>query len=451
MGALFEKDLRILGRSPLLVAVLVLYPLLVALLMGLALSRGPQDPKIAVVNQTEAGDQVATLAGTKIDTSKFLNELQRSVDAVPVQSRAEAVKLVEDGDVLAAIVLPNDISRKLEGAVNLFGTEPPRIEVITNGSDPVKARYVDTVIDARVADANRALSTQFAQLTAGYLKVLLRGGRLALGPVGFDVQGLNAAKRKIDAALKDLPKDAPSRKGLGQVSDFAGIALDNLDFSNQLIKAVSQPLNVQRTEVSGRDAPLETFAVAVAAIFSLMLVALLLGSGLVALERQEHTFARLVRGLVRPEGLLAEKTGLAGACGVVVALALLGVVSLFVPLDGGAFGAWLGALLLAGAAFAALGVALGVLAREVQTASLLAFALALPLAFLALVPDNAVSGAISSVIDVLSAAFPAKPGLDALEAALSGGSADTTALWHLAALTIAYFVIARLGVRRLAR
>ncbi|MCU0257428.1 MAG: ABC transporter permease [Solirubrobacteraceae bacterium] len=451
MGALLEKGLRILGRSPLLVGVLILYPLLVALLIGLALSRGPEDPKIAIVNQTPPGDRVATLAGTKIDTEKFLGELERSVDAVPVETREEAVTLVEDGDVLAAIILPDDISKKLEGAVNLFGTEPPKIEVITNDSDPVKARYVDTVIDARVADANRALSAQFAQLTAGYLEVLLRGGRLALGPVGFDIQGLGAAKRKIDAALRELPRGTSERRGLAEVSEFAGIALDNLDFSNQLVKAVSQPLTVERTEVSGRDTPLETFAVAIAAVFSLMLVALLLGAGLVALERQEHTFARLVRGLVRPEGLLAEKSLLAGGCGAVVALILLGVVALFVPLEGRSFGGWAAALALGGLAFAALGVALGVLAREVQTASLLAFALALPLAFLALVPDNAVSGGISTAIDVLSAAFPAKPSLDALEPALAGGSPDTTALVHLAILAVVYFAIARLGVRRLAR
>jgi hypothetical protein len=62
-----------------------------------------------------------------------------------------------------------------------------------------------------------------------------------------------------------------------------------------------------------------------------------------------------------------------------------------------------------------------------------------------------VSGGISTAIDVLSAAFPAKPSLDALEPALAGGSPDTTALVHLAILAVVYFAIARLGVRRLAR
>ena len=49
-------------------------------------------------------------------------------------------------------------------------------------------------------------------------------------------------------------------------------------------------------------------------------------------------------------------------------------------------GLWLLALAFGALAFGALGVAIGALAREVRAASLLAFLLSLPLAFLALVP-----------------------------------------------------------------
>ncbi len=174
---------------------------------------------------------------------------------------------------------------------------------------------------------------------------------------------------------------------LASVSEFAGLAVDNLDGSAQgIVSAVSQPLVVKTTRVDGRDTPLETFAVATAAIVSLMLVALMLGAALLALERTENTYARLVRGLVRPEALVGSKLLLAGGLGAVVAFALLGIVSFFVELDWGTADAWVLALALGGLAFGALGVALAVLARDVETATLLAFALALPLAFLALVP-----------------------------------------------------------------
>ena len=57
MKALLVKDLLILRRSRLLVGVLVVYPIAIALLIGLAISRGPGKPKVAIVDQTPPGDR----------------------------------------------------------------------------------------------------------------------------------------------------------------------------------------------------------------------------------------------------------------------------------------------------------------------------------------------------------------------------------------------------------
>ena len=51
MRWLLVKDLQILKRSPLLVALLVLYPIVISVLIGLALSKGPDKPTVAFVNQ----------------------------------------------------------------------------------------------------------------------------------------------------------------------------------------------------------------------------------------------------------------------------------------------------------------------------------------------------------------------------------------------------------------
>ena len=84
-----------------------------------------------------------------------------------------------------------------------------------------------------------------------------------------------------------------------------------------------------------------------------------------------------------------------------------------------------------------------------RAASLLAFMLCLPLAFLALVPSGAVAPALYDVIRAVSAVFPFKPALDALDAAISGGGLGVPLL-HLAILTVAFGVLARLGLRRFA-
>jgi len=106
---------------------------------------------------------------------------------------------------------------------------------------------------------------------------------------------------------------------------------------------------------------------------------------------------------------------------------------------------------LAGGAcgFAALGLAIGSLAREVRAASLLAFLLALPLAFLALVPSGSVAGGVYDAIRVISALFPFKPALQAIDAAINDSQPGVLqSLAHLAALIAGFGTAARVGLRR---
>ena len=62
---------------------------------------------------------------------------------------------------------------------------------------------------------------------------------------------------------------------------------------------------------------------------------------------------------------------------------------------------------------------IGVLAREVRAASLLALLATLPLAFLALVPDGSVAGGLTHVIDVIAFVFPFRSALEALDCAVN--------------------------------
>jgi hypothetical protein len=75
--------------------------------------------------------------------------------------------------------------------------------------------------------------------------------------------------------------------------------------------------------------------------------------------------------------------------------------------------------------------------------------LSLPVAFLALVPSGSVSGSLYDGIQVVSALFPFKPALQALNAALNDADPGLVRpLVHLAVLTAAFTGIARLALRR---
>jgi ABC-type multidrug transport system permease subunit len=442
---LLLKDLRILARSPLLVALLVLYPIVIATLIGFAISRGPDKPRVAFYNGVPASANVIELGGERIDLSKQSQGLFHAIDAVRVHSRREAIQKVRDGDVLGALVIPANIATKLQ-----TGLQPGTVEVYYNAEDPAKKQFVENTIRSQLQIANAALTKRVAAESLKLLDLIQNGGSYNFLGRDFNVLGLKNSEQILRRAARELPKGGSVGGEVQRVIGFARLARDNLSFSNDVLDVVGEPIRVRSTVVNGGSESLSSFAVALAVAVSMMFVTLLLAAGALALEREENAFARLVRGLVSRTGLLLEKAGLAAACSFAVSLLMLGGLSLFIDLDWGRFPLWVAALAAGALAFAALGLAIGAVTREVRAASLLAFMLALPLAFLALVPSGAVAPGLYDLIRVVSALFPFKPALQALDAALNDSGSLGVALLHLAALFVGFATLSRLALRRFA-
>jgi ABC-type Na+ efflux pump permease subunit len=437
---LLGKDLRILARSRALIAVLVLYPTVIALLIGFAISRAPARPKIAIVDETPPGETVK-VGSAVVGVHRYAQQLFSGVKPIDVATRARAVAKVDSAEVLAAVIIPADIAAKVTSA-----TQQAQVEVIYNG-DALQQSLVQAQLSSALAQANLGFSQQIQQAASKAIDQLLRGGNLSELSAPGNLVGLREIPPLLARVISHQPR-GPDRTALERVASFADFAASNLDVSKRVLSSVGQPIRVHTQLLHGRRTPLDTFAVVVAVCISEMFICLLLAAGGLALEREERTLARLLRGLVSREALLAEKTLLAAACSLAVSFALLAGVGAFVALDWSRAALWLLALSVGAVSFGALGVAIGALAREVRVSSLLAFLLSLPLAFLALVPSGAVAAGVSDVISVISFAFPFKAALQALDAAVNrsapalGGS-----LAHLLALTLAFAVLARLALR----
>jgi ABC-type multidrug transport system permease subunit len=345
-------------------------------------------------------------------------------------------------------VIPPDATKRLRSMLGLGGGSPPTVEVYYNAEDPVKRRFVESTIEARLAEANKALSDTVLRASAGYIDVIVRGGAVSLPIVGdINILGLEKAHAIIDGVAATLPKDSGERVALEQVSRFARLAADNLDVSQPILASIGSPVKIKKSIVEGSRTSLDAFAVAVAVAVSLMFVTLLLAAGLLALEREEQAFGRLVRGLVSRSTLLTEKVVLSAVCALAVTLLMLFGLAAFVGLDWSRVPAWLAALAGGALGFAAMGAAIGGLTREVRAASLLAFLLALPIVFLALVPSGSVSPALYDVVNFVSGLFPFKPALRALDGAINGGDL-LLPIVHLLGLTVGFWVLARLALRR---
>jgi ABC-2 type transport system permease protein len=441
MRWLLRKDLQILGRSRLLLALLLVYPVAIALLIGFAISRSPARPRVAIVDESPAGETVK-VGSQRVSVSRYADELFSQVQAVRTPTRAQAIARIKSGDVIAAVIIPQNIAARLSSTI-----DQAHLEILYNG-DALEQSLVQSTIDAAVAQANLGFSEQIQQAAAKAIAALLQGGNSGILGAPENLIGLSQIPSSLKAIVARQPPGR-ERAELERIEAFAGFAAQNLTLSKQVLSTISQPISVTSTLLHGRRTPLNTFAVVVAVNVSLMFVCVLLAAGGVALEREERTLGRLVRGLVSREALLAEKSLLAAGCSFLLAFGMLAGVGAFVTLDWGRVGLWLLALACGSVAFGALGVAIGALAREVRAASLLAFLLSLPLAFLALVPSGAVSGGFYEVIGAVSFAFPFKASLQALDAAVNGAAPGIGgSLVHLAALSIVFGALARTGLRR---
>jgi len=446
MRWLLLKDLQILRRSPLQAFLLVAYPVLIAVLVGFAISRSPEKPRVAFLNEVPAQSRVS-VGTTELPKIGVSDRICERVECVHVKDHAEAVEEVSSGDVLAALILPADLVDNIN-SLSTPSPRTPKVEVIVNEEDPVKARLVNDRINSLLTQANLVIASQIAHEGGKFVGLVVHGGQFTVLGQAIQILGLGTTTRILHAVRATL---APGglRKSLNQVLRFTALTKSNLGTAATLLTRISRPIAVDKQVVNASTPPLEVFAIAVAATFTLAFVTVLLVAGSLALEREENAFPRLTRGLVSRSALLTEKVALGVAVGLIVTLLMLAGLAIFVPLHWSRIGLWLLAIVAGGAALGTAGAALGAAAREVRAVSLLAFMVTLPVAFLSLIPSGTVGPGLYNAIKVIAAIFPFKPALDAMTAALDpAGPSIAGALLHLGILIVAYGLLARLALRR---
>jgi ABC-type multidrug transport system permease subunit len=447
---LLVKDLQILRRSPLLVGLLIVYPIAIALMIGFALSSPPGKPKVAFFNEVPKGQGTIRLGSQSLNVANYASDLLSSIQPIPVHSAAEAVAKVRNGEALAAVIIPAALPQQIQSLITQ-GVGSPTVRLYLNTKDPIDQQFVQQAISTRINQVQAGVSKRVLQVAVNDLREVLNGGTVQILGQKVHLLGLRNARTIVQGTVASLPARSDLRVALGQVVGFANLAIQGLGFASPVLGSIGSPLSVDETQLAGATTPTDAYAASIAVIVSLMFVTVLLAAGMLAVERSENAYARLVRGLVSPGRLLTEKIVLAGGCASAVTLVMAALVSLFVHLDWSRFELWVAALALGGLAFGALGVAIGAAAREVSAASLLAFLVSLPIAFVALVPANAVSGSLKTVLDVVAFVFPFKAALEAVTNAFTGASPGIgLPLVHLAVLALVFGGLARLALRRFA-
>lgn len=446
---LVAKDLRVLRRSPGLLALVVLYPVLVAVGLGLALTREAPSPRIAVVNLLPEGkDGAVEISGQTLKLADLQASLAGGkVQTVTVNTRADALRRIDRGELDGALIIPADAATRLRAQLGSGGVaEGPRLEILYRESGPLDGVLVRSLVGARLRTAERTLASEIVRVSTSFLTLLRDGGTITVFGQQVEVLGLRRAEQIVAEAARTAP--ASQRADLKRVETFARRARENLNLSDRILRTVAQPLQITETAVGRKQGrTLAGFAVGVAAALSLMLVAMTLGAGLLATEREEGTARRLLRGGKGAAGLVIAKIGAAGLVAAGSGVLLLSGLAVAGAIGWSGAPLWLPALLLAGGAFAGFGVLLGAVLRDARAASLAAILLAVPVAVVALIPAQRVGDGVAQLLDASAALVPFAAARELLDAAV----AQQWALGSAAQLTAqlgAYALIATVLVRR---
>ena len=427
-----------LRRSPLLLALLVAYPLLIAALVGLVAVYGSAKPRVALVDEDGLPPRVE-IGGRSFDIERTLRRVSKDVTLVRLDEE-DARRQLETGKVVAVVTVPPGFISQLKGMV-----VSPRLELQT-ASGGISSRVTQQV-QALVYSLNQELQSAFIQSNLRYIDLIREGGSGVFLGREFDLLGLERSQRILE-------NEFPPSERLAEIKNFIGIAGLALDQTDEALRATANPIELERTEARGRSALLSAQAQSYGLALTITFLALVLAAGALASEREENVLGRLVRGPVTRSGIVAAKVLLAAtvttALGLGMALAF-GVIVELGSVEGGepwrrlpllAVG-----LALAGAAMGALGSLLGALAGEARTASLAAVLIVLPIVFVGLIPRQ-----VFPLAGWVSDGFPFVHAVRFFGAALFDISPWAVlareTVW-LIALGAIFAGFARLGMRRL--
>ena len=152
------------------------------------------------------------LGGDQIDLADEGQRLFEAIDPVRVDSKEEAIQKVRDGEVLGALIIPDDLATNIQSSL-----EPGTVEVYYNAEDPAKRHSSRTRSRRRCSTANAALTEAGRQGGAELLDLISTGGEYSFLGQTFDVLGLERpsgswpgagrAAAGLSAARRARPRD----------------------------------------------------------------------------------------------------------------------------------------------------------------------------------------------------------------------------------------------------
>lgn len=220
-----RKDVRVLLRTPALLVVLVVYPLVIAALLGLVAGYASSKPRVGFVDLDGLPAKLV-VGNHAFDVRHTIDEVARNVTLVRL-GEADAQRQLNDGKVVAVITVPPGFVATLQQMV-----QSPKLEVsVTRGGTAPRVRQQ---IDALVYTLNRKLQRAYIDANLTYIRLLLHGGSGKFIGRNFNLLGLDRTAK----LLAQLPQGERTRR----IEDFVHDARLALAQTDDALRATATPI-----------------------------------------------------------------------------------------------------------------------------------------------------------------------------------------------------------------
>ncbi len=179
-----RKDLRILRRSPILLGMLISYPLVIAVLVGLVAGYANSKPRVALVDQ-DGLPRTVTLAGETFNVQKTIDRVSENVNLVRLP-RAEAQRELRNGKLVAVLTVPRGFMADLRGML-----KSPELRLQT--AHGTLSNRVEQQVQALVYSLNQLLQDAYIKTNLGYVDALKHGATITFLGRKIKVLGLDRA------------------------------------------------------------------------------------------------------------------------------------------------------------------------------------------------------------------------------------------------------------------
>jgi ABC-type Na+ efflux pump permease subunit len=385
---LARKDLRTLARSRPVLFLFAIYPIALALLLGILISDSGE-PSIALVNEDKSGSSV-TIGDKKFGIDTYKKQAEESGVEIVELDRDEALRALDEGQVAGVLLIPNGSIAKLRTQLS-----PTTLRFYTG--DTALGATTTQRVRGVIYNINLDISEALVETNAEYLKTLVTGGTVEVNGDEFDLYGLDPVSEDL-TDLKDRIDDESDRDTLDDAIDFADKAGIGLELADNALEATAAPIRLERASSEGKSIFLTAQALSFALAVALMFICTILVASSLAGERDDRVLGRLLRSSVSGWQVLVSKLLFGATIGMGFATGLFVVFAVLERQHWERLPLLAVATIIASISASTIGTLLATITRDARVATLVALLVVLPLVPLTLLPTSPLADSISQLM-----------------------------------------------------